>query len=65
MIDSETLRHIVSKYELEQEKITSFLADGNAKTYEQYRELCGQLRGLDIAITVISDLAKSLEDNDD
>ena len=65
MIDSETLRYIVSKYELEQEKVTAFLADGNAKTYEQYRELCGQLRGLDIAITVISDLAKSLEDDDD
>jgi len=65
MIDSETLRYVVSKYEGEQARITSFLAEGNAKTYEQYRELCGQLRGLDIATTVISDLAKSLEDNDD
>jgi len=38
-IDPDLLRYIVSKYEEEQEKLSTFLADGNAKSYEQYREM--------------------------
>jgi len=64
-IDSESLRYVVSKYEEEQEKLSAFLADGNAKSYEQYREMCGQIRGLQVAAAMLKDLAKSTEDDDD
>jgi hypothetical protein len=64
-IDSESLRYVVSKYEEEQEKLSAFLADGNAKSYEQYREMCGQIRGLQVAAGMLKDLAKSTEDDDD
>ena len=64
-IDPDLLRYIVSKYEEEQEKLSTFLADGNAKSYEQYREMCGQIRGLQVATAMLKDLAKSTEDDDD
>ena len=64
-IDPDLLRYVVSKYEEEQEKLSAFLADGNAKSYEQYREICGQIRGLQMAVAMLKDLTKLPEDDDD
>ena len=64
-VDSESLRQIVSEYEEEQGSLSTFLAGGNAKSYEQYREICGQIRGLQMAVAMLKDLTKLPEDDDD
>lgn len=41
------------------------VATGGCKTYEEYKELCGVIRGLAIAERYLLDLAKNVEDADD
>lgn len=45
--------------------IHKFLASGQAKDHADYRQLCGNLRGLEFAEELILDLAKRREDADD
>lgn len=52
---------------LEEQKIqlSEVLCAGNAKSYEHYKELCGQIRGLMTAQREISDLVRKLKDAED
>jgi hypothetical protein len=52
---------------LEEQKIqlSEVLCAGNARSYEHYKELCGQIRGLMTAQLEISDLVRKLKDIDD
>lgn len=43
----------------------NFLAGGGAKSFEEYREVCGVIRGLTAAQMEVQDLAKINEDWDD
>jgi hypothetical protein len=43
----------------------NFLANGGAKSLEEYREVCGVIRGLTAAQMEIQDLAKINEEWDD
>ena len=43
----------------------NFLANGGAKSLEEYREVCGVIRGLTAAQIEVQDLAKINEDWDD
>jgi hypothetical protein len=50
------------------EKITQLkdhLAAGRATTFEEYKSICGEIRGLLIARGHTLDLKKNLEDSDD
>jgi len=50
------------------EKITQLkehLAAGRATTYEEYKSVCGEIRGLLIARGYTLDFKKNLEDSDD
>jgi hypothetical protein len=51
---------------LEEQKIqlSEVLCAGNARSYEHYKELCGQIRGLMTAQLEISDLVRKLKDID-
>lgn len=52
---------------LEDQKIqlSEVLCAGNAKSYEHYKELCGQIRGLMTAQLEISDLVRNLQETED
>jgi hypothetical protein len=52
---------------LEERKIqlSEVLCAGNAKSYEHYKELCGQIRGLMTAQLEMSDLVRNLKDAED
>ena len=52
---------------LEEAKVDSmqFLVDGGVKSFDQYKETCGYLRGLAAAQREISALAKINEDWDE
>ena len=43
----------------------AFIAAGRAINYDEYRHVCGVIRGLTFAETIIKDLAKRMELADD
>lgn len=57
---------VVSSQITEQiEDLKNFLADGKAKDYAEYREYCGKLRGLLVAVGITKDLVRNLEQSDE
>lgn len=48
-----------------QKQLADALVSGAAKTYEDYKQLVGEIRGLSFAQLSVSDLVRKLEDNDD
>lgn len=50
----------------EYSSVADSIVSGSVKDYAEYRELCGLIRGLEIARREIQDLARNyLDDNDD
>ena len=46
-------------------QIKDFLSEGKAETFEEYKRLCGEIRGLLTARGYILDLKQNLENADD
>jgi hypothetical protein len=59
------LDFLLKEYKERMEYLTDGLARGNIPTIEEYRYVCGQLRGLEAASGTIIDLKKRLEHSDD
>ena len=51
-------------YEFQNDQI-SFLAGGGAKSFDEYRHVCGVIRGLTHAEQLIKDLVQKMETSDD
>ncbi len=49
---------------LRQEQIT-FLAASRADTFDEYKKVCGVIRGLNLADSIINDLVQRMENDDD
>ena len=64
MMDS-TLEYLLSKIEGERNALTDNLADGGAKSFEEYKYMHGVIRGLLLAQAIIQDLAKRMEHDDE
>ncbi len=65
-MDRQILDHLHSKLEERRVELVDFLGRGNATTYDAYKELCGQIRGLQSAQTEIADLVRRMKEiNDD
>lgn len=47
------------------EDLKNFLSDGKAKDFAEYREYCGKLRGLLVAVGMTKDLVRNLEQSDE
>jgi hypothetical protein len=45
--------------------LSEALTRGNCPTIEEYRYICGQLRGLEAACSIIVDLKKRMENIDE
>lgn len=45
--------------------LSEALASGNVRSFEEYKFTCGQIRGLESACFIISDLKRQLEHSDD
>jgi hypothetical protein len=48
-----------------QKQIADALANGAAKSYEDYKQLVGEIRGLSFAQLSLSDLVRKMEENDE
>ena len=64
MIDQFALA-ICAKLRTDMNNYCDDLASGSAKSMEEYREICGRIRGLAIAEEYVKDLAKNVEDSED
>jgi hypothetical protein len=61
------LEMLLEQMENEIEEIKQNMADGSAKSYEEYQKFCGVVKGLAIAINYIIDLQErrgGYEDDD-
>jgi hypothetical protein len=62
MTELEFLRKQVRE---EMRVITETLAAGKAKDFADYREMCGVVRGLQIAHNLIAEMAERIENSDE
>ena len=64
-MDDKLLNHIVSEYDKLRHDQVTFLAGGGAKTFDEYRHVCGVIRGLTYAESIVKDLVQRMETIDD
>jgi len=48
-----------------QKQIAEAITDGSAKSYEDYKQLVGEIRGLSFAQLSLDDLVRKMEENDE
>lgn len=60
-----TLEYLLKEYKERIAMLTEAAARGNCADFEEYKYVCGQLRGLEAACAVIQDLTDRLEKSDD
>ena len=59
------LEYLLDEYKERMQMLQDALAHGNCQSYEEYKSVCGQLRGLEAACATIVDLKKRLENSDE
>jgi hypothetical protein len=62
---NETLELLMSQIEERRTAIIESLGDGAAKTFEDYKQAVGTVRGLLTAQSIIADLANRMENSDE
>ena len=55
------LAHVQKEIEKMVQEQTAFLAASRADTYDEYKKICGVIRGLNLADSIINDLVQRLE----
>lgn len=65
MNETQILQYIVDAIEKLRRDNEGFLAAGRADGFDEYRHVCGVIRGLTYAESIIKDLAQKLELADD
>ena len=63
-MDDQILALLISKYEDRKKILIEFLCDGAAKDYAEYKNLCGEIRGLSVAQEETKDLVRKLKELD-
>ena len=48
-----------------QQQLADAIVNGAAKSFEDYKQLVGEIRGLSFAQLSVSDLVRKMENNDD
>lgn len=56
------LAHVQQEIEKYRQEQVAFLAASRADTYEEYKKVCGVIRGLNYADHVIDDLVRKVRD---
>ena len=65
MNDYKLLSHIANEIERLRSEQAFHLANGRAADIEEYRSICGVIRGLNLAENIINDLVQKMERSDD
>lgn len=64
-MERKILDHLNAKLEERRVELIDFLGRGSATTFDAYKEVCGQIRGLQAAQLEIADLVRKLKEIDD
>lgn len=64
-MDSKIYDVLLNEYKDRMNMLSEALVRGNCPTIEEYRYMCGQLRGLEAACATIVDLRKRMENSDE
>ena len=59
------LAYLVTEIDKLRANQNSFLSGGGAKTFDEYRHVCGVIRGLTHAETIVKDLVQRMEQSDE
>lgn len=64
-MDNELLQYVANKINAEIELIRDETAQGKAKDYGDYKWVCGIVRGLMMANSILADTVQQLEEDDE
>ena len=64
-MDTQVLDLLLDKYKERIALLQDAIAMGGCKTFDEYRYSCGQLRGLEAACLVVTDLKSNMENSDE
>lgn len=56
---------VLKEIETRRESIAIAVVDGSAADYAEYKSMCGEIRGLSLAHSYITDLVRKLERDDE
>lgn len=56
---------LIADVNTRRDDVSRALVAGAAKTYDEYRYMCGEIRGLTLAHNLLTDLVRRLENGDD
>lgn len=65
MNEHKLLGYLAKELAKERDVQATFLASGRAEGYPEYQHVCGVIRGLNTAESLINDLVQRLEKDDD
>lgn len=58
------LAHVQQEIDKYRQEQVAFLASSRADTYDEYKKVCGVIRGLGFAENVINDLVRRINDDE-
>jgi hypothetical protein len=63
--DYKLLAHVAKEIEKFRQEREAYVAAGRADSIEEYRSVCGVIRGLNLAENIINELVQRLEKSDE
>jgi len=63
--DYKLLAHVAKEIEKYRQEREAYIAAGRADNIEDYRSVCGVIRGLNLAENIINELVQRLEKSDE
>ncbi|NDG64747.1 MAG: hypothetical protein EBY29_14995 [Planctomycetes bacterium] len=65
MSDYKLLAVVAKEIEKVRQEQIAFIAASRADTFDEYKKVCGVIRGLSLAENIINDLVQKMEKSDD
>ena len=65
MNDYKLLAVVAKEIEKTRQEQIAFVAASRADTFDEYKKVCGVIRGLNLAESIINDLVQKMEKSDD
>ena len=65
MNDYKLLAHVVKEISKLKQEREAYVAAGRADHIEEYRRVCGEIRGLNLAENIINELVHKMEKSDE
>jgi len=63
--DYKLLAHVVKEIDKLKQEREAYVATGRADTIDEYRSVCGVIRGLNLAENIINELVQKMEKSDE